>query len=102
MPFFAIRRARLRPEYAQLYPRIASGLWLSARVAAQAVRRGLIHSKVHEATGQRLLPDEHFDFRGGRSEPRSRTDRRTRATDRLTMAGMQDGAADRSFPTAPQ
>jgi hypothetical protein len=85
MPFFAIRRARLRPEYAQLYPRIASGIWLSARVAAQAVRRGLMRRKLHEATGERLLPDEHFDFRGGRSRPRSGTERRTRAIDRLEV-----------------
>jgi hypothetical protein len=102
MPFFAIRRARLRPEYAELYPRIASGIWLSARGAAHAVRRELMQRKPHELTGERLLPDEHFDFRGGRSEPGRGTERRTRTTDCLDVIELNDGAVDEKAPIAPE
>jgi len=96
MPFFAIRRARLRPEYAQLYPGIAPGIWLSARVVARAVRRELMNLKLNEVSRGRVLPDEHFDFRGGRSEPRSGAERRTRATDGLEVMVLNDGAVEGS------
>jgi hypothetical protein len=103
MSFFTTRRARLRPEYAHLYPRIASGIWLGARAAALAVQCGLMHRKLDEATGQRLLSDEHFDFRGGRSQPRGGGARRTRATDSREVVARNDGAAgaDTASSAAP-
>ena len=85
MIFFAIRRARLRPEYAHLYPRLAPGIWLGARAAARAVRRELVRRKRSEASGQRLLPEAHFEFRGGRHRSREGAEPRTRATDRLLL-----------------
>lgn len=83
MTFFAIRRARLRPAYAHLYPRIAAEVWVGARTAVRALRRAGRHAKALELEGRRILPDEHFEFRGGVEQQREGRDRRTRSTDRL-------------------
>jgi hypothetical protein len=62
----AVREARLRPEWAKLYPGMETGVWV---VAAQLVPLVLRHRLQHEATwefARRILVDEHFEFRGGR------------------------------------
>jgi hypothetical protein len=62
----AVREARLRPEWAKLYPGLETGGWV---VAAQLVPLVLRHRLQHEATwefARRILVDEHFEFRGGR------------------------------------
>lgn len=82
MVFFAIRRARLRLEFAQVYPEIAPNIWLSARAAARTVRRANARRQRPEESGQRVLPDAHFDFRGGRRRRQDGPGQRTRATDR--------------------
>lgn len=64
MNFFEVRRARVRPEYAELYPEIVPGVWMSAKKAAQVVRRSRKSGR-SEAPGTRVLPDLHFEFRGG-------------------------------------
>lgn len=58
------REARLRPEYAELYPVLPPGVWL----AASDIGRQLL--LWHLATAQtpaaeRLISEEHFEFRGG-------------------------------------
>jgi hypothetical protein len=51
----ALREARLRQEYGKLYPGLTPGTWLPAREVA----------------------DDHFEFRGGDTDPRpSRNERR--------------------------
>lgn len=67
------REARLRPEFAQLYPYLRAGEWepaavLADRVVASTLGRpdGLF------ITGERALNVEHFEFRGNdeRQPPR--------------------------------
>ena len=63
MAFFDIRRVRVRPEYAHLYPEVATDVWLSARRVTRLVRarrgpRILL-------PGSRVLTELHFEFRGG-------------------------------------
>jgi hypothetical protein len=61
-----VREARLRPEWAHLYPRVTPGTWMvAAELVPQVLRQRL------QATGtwefaRRILVDEHFEFRGGR------------------------------------
>jgi hypothetical protein len=74
-----IREARLLPQYADLYPGVQPDVWLPATVVGQQLLLW------HLATaaipqGERLMADEHFEFRGGPA--RSRTNgSRTRAGD---------------------
>ena len=59
-----IREARLRPEYADLYPTVEPGVWLPATTVGQKLL--LWHlAKAMTPKGERLLTDEHFEFRGG-------------------------------------
>jgi hypothetical protein len=59
------REARLKPEFAHLYPGLKSGVWyraawLSARQFARVPCDG-------DATSiARMLDEQHFEFRGGR------------------------------------
>jgi hypothetical protein len=62
MAFFDIRRVRVRPEFAHLYPEVASGIWLSARRVTRLVRRRGPHILL---PGTRVLSELHFEFRGG-------------------------------------
>ena len=73
------RRARLRREYASLYPGVACGTWIGARRMAETVRYSSRQAWFRERLGRRLLPETHFEFRGGR--PRRGVLARTRATD---------------------
>jgi hypothetical protein len=82
MRFFARRRAQLRREYADRYPRVAPGIWLGARRVAGTVRRTNHEARLREQLGQRILPDAHFEFQGGQS--RQPADTRTRRTDRAS------------------
>jgi hypothetical protein len=72
MTFFAIRRARLRPEYAGLYPWLVPAIWLGARSTARTIRRRDPEARRRELDGQRLLPAEHFEFQGGGVPERTR------------------------------
>ncbi len=63
MAFFDIRRARVKPEFAHLYPEVADGVWLSARRVTRLVRRR--RGPRILLPGNRALSPEHFEFRGG-------------------------------------
>ena len=59
-----IREARLRPQYASLYPALEAGTWQ----AASAIGRQLLLWHLTASTppqGERLMSEEHFEFRGG-------------------------------------
>ena len=61
------REARLKPDFAPLYPGVPAGEWRSVQdildmVAASRVLRG---RRSGELLGARLLDDRHFEFRGG-------------------------------------
>jgi hypothetical protein len=74
-----IREARLRPEFAELYPALQPGVWLPATAVGQQLL--LWHlAKAVTPKGERLLADEHFEFRGG-SPLASRNGTKTRAGD---------------------
>ena len=65
-----MREARLRPEFADLYPGLTPGEWESAARIAEAVLANVMLQQMAEASpGGRLLPEEHFEFRGGASAP---------------------------------
>jgi hypothetical protein len=67
----AVREARLRPEWAHLYPGLEAGVW---RVAAQLVPLVLRFRLQGQSTWEftrRILVDEHFDFRGGHDRDRN-------------------------------
>jgi hypothetical protein len=74
-----IREARLRPEFAELYPGLEPGVWLPATTVGQKLL--LWHLATAAAPrGERLLADEHFEFRGG-FDLGARDGARTRAGD---------------------
>lgn len=65
-----MREARLRPEFADLYPGLTPGEWESAARIAEAVLANLMLQKMADASASgRVLPEEHFEFRGGVPAP---------------------------------
>jgi hypothetical protein len=60
----SIREARLRPEFAELYPSVEPDAWLPATVIGQRLLLWhLTRSELPE--GERLMDERHFEFRGG-------------------------------------
>ena len=75
MPSFkpSIREARLRPEFADRYVGIESGVWFSAAgLAEQLITQLLREGVADEELPQRVLDPAHFEFRGGEA-PASRS-----------------------------
>jgi hypothetical protein len=62
------REARLRPEFANLYPWVRAGEWASAAVLADRVLAGSLIRGSGIAIRGRVLLDSHFEFRAGESE----------------------------------
>jgi hypothetical protein len=59
------REARLHPEFADRYPNLPAGEWISAAVVADRVlARSLLVLSGGHIRG-RVLPDDHFEFRHG-------------------------------------
>lgn len=75
-----MREARLRPEYADLYPELTPGQWEPAARIAEVVLARYLLQRMTDAPGDRTLDEAHFEFRGG-AEP-DRDSRRERAADR--------------------
>ncbi len=58
------REARLRPEFAELYPVLEPGVWMPASDIGRQLL--LWHLATARApTDERLISEEHFEFRGG-------------------------------------
>lgn len=77
------REARLKEQFAGLYPGIKPGIWLPVERVIRQVT-DLIHqdrSKSGVITGERLLRDEHFDYRGASARPAGLPENSTRLTD---------------------
>jgi hypothetical protein len=77
------REARLRPEFARLYPGLEPGTWLPVEKLLRHVTN-LIHqdrSRSGIITGERLLHDEHFEYRGASPRPDGLPSRSTRLSD---------------------
>jgi hypothetical protein len=69
-----VREARLHPDFAQLYPGIPAGEWLCAAVLADRVLVGRLLRGASSAIMGRVLPEEHFEFRGGETGSRGERD----------------------------
>jgi hypothetical protein len=76
----AIREARLKPEFASLYPGVQPDVWMPASAIGQQLL--LWHLTAPAAPqGDRLMMDEHFEFRGGQRRVGSWINMRTRLVD---------------------
>jgi hypothetical protein len=62
----AVREARLRPEWAKLYPGLETGSWVVAAQLVPLVLRHRLQTEAGWEFARRILVDEHFEFRGGR------------------------------------
>jgi hypothetical protein len=66
-----VREARLRPEYAHLYPMLEPGAWLPAgEVAEKVAAVRLLQLADTFVFHDRVLTDGHFEFRGGTARRR--------------------------------
>lgn len=61
----AVREARLRPEWAHLYPGLEPEVWVVAAELVPLVLRHRLQGQPTWEFTQRILVDEHFEFRGG-------------------------------------
>jgi len=76
----SIREAKLRAEYAELYPAIEPGVWMRASdVGRQLLLWHLTAASVPDA--DRVMSEEHFEFRGGHRRDLTDPEQRTRAAD---------------------
>jgi hypothetical protein len=65
----SMREARLRPEYADLYPELTPGQWEpAARIAEVLLARFLLQQMAADPM-ERALQESHFEFRGGAQDP---------------------------------
>ena len=77
------REARVKTEFAQLYPGLNPDLWVPVETLLRHVTE-LIHAdpaKRGVITGTRLLRQEHFDYRGSSSRPEGLPQGSTRMSD---------------------
>jgi hypothetical protein len=81
----SIREARLRPQYASLYPALEPGSWQPAT----AIGRQLLLWHLTAAIppeGERLMSEEHFEFRGGAKREVAEAATRSRSGDQARKA----------------
>jgi hypothetical protein len=77
-----MREARLRPEFADLYPTLTPGEWEpAARVAEAVLARLLLLEISHVPPQDRVLNAEHFEFRGENPDEDPRSETTSRAQD---------------------
>ena len=60
-----MREARLRPEYADLYPELVPGQWEPAARIAEVVLARYLLQQMADGQPERTLNETHFEFRGG-------------------------------------
>jgi hypothetical protein len=72
-----MREARLRPEFAPLYPGLTPERWEpAARIAEAVLANVLLHEMGEAPLADRTLNETHFEFRGGvEAERPARADR---------------------------
>ena len=63
-----LREARLRPEFAELYPGVEPDVWYTAATIAEHMLVRQRHQDA-EPVRPRVLDPRHFDFRGSDSLP---------------------------------
>src|SRR5688500_6458157 len=74
------RQARLKPEFAGLYPPLTPDVWEPAAEIGARVLLWQVQQRGTAALGMRLLDERHFEFRGGWFRG-SETELRTRVCD---------------------
>jgi hypothetical protein len=77
------RQARLKPGLGKLYPGLEAGAWRTVedllRHVAILVHRNLADPR--SITGERLLRDDHFEFRGQSGRPEGLPEELSRMSD---------------------
>ena len=76
-----VREAKLRAEYVRFYPGLSANVWLPASEVAEHIIAVVRHEGGRLGTHGRLMAEDHFEFRGGRSAP-DRAARNERREDR--------------------
>ena len=74
------REARLRPQYASLYPALEAGTWQPASAIGRQLLLWHLTASI-PPEGERLMSEEHFEFRGGAPRNGSEANARTRQAD---------------------
>jgi hypothetical protein len=74
------RQARLKPEFASLYPPLTPDVWEPAAEMGARVLLWQVQQQGTAALASRILDGEHFEFRGGWYRG-GETALRTRASD---------------------
>ncbi len=95
------RQAKLRTEYAALYPGLKPGVWTPVEKLLSVVT-DMIHkdrSRSGVITGPRLLHDDHFEYRGSSARPKGLPDGYTRLSD--SSAVSETSEASGPFSRAP-
>ena len=60
-----LREARLKPEFAALYPGVDPDVWYTAATLAEhLLARFLRQDRAERSLPERILDDKHFEFRG--------------------------------------
>lgn len=78
-----MREGRLRPEFADLYPTLRPGAWEPAARVAEAVLARLLLLEISDAPVQdRVLREEHFEFRGETPDGAPHASGRARTADK--------------------
>jgi hypothetical protein len=77
---FSPREARLKPEFAELYPPLVAGIWETAAEMGAKVLLWQVQQQGTDALNSRILDERHFEFRGGWYRG-IETELRTRASD---------------------
>jgi hypothetical protein len=74
------REARLKAEFAELYPQLVPGIWETAAEIGAKVLLWQVQQMGTDALNSRILDERHFEFRGGWYRGTT-TELRTRASD---------------------
>jgi hypothetical protein len=61
-----VREACLKPQFAELYPTVPPNVWMPAAKLARQVFLHILSAGTAVRLPERVLNDEHFEFRGGR------------------------------------
>ena len=85
------RQARLRAEFAELYPAVPPRVWIEASEVGASLLRWITGGGAALPPGPRLLAEEHFEFRGGELPRGSVGSPRTRREDAERGWGLAAG-----------
>ncbi len=97
------REARLRAEYARLYPGLEPGVWMPVETLLRHIT-DLVHQDPAKAgiiTGTRLLRQEHFEYRGSSVRPEGLPEGATRISDSGAEPSQRGLTETRSAAHAP-